>query len=317
MELKQRIKISVILVFSALLLGACSVLKPVSVSPVATYTLSAPVAKSMRARATPLTLLVDIPRASPGFGSAQMAYIEKPYQLSYFSQNSWTAPPALMLQPLIVQSLAKTGRYKAVAAAPFTSTFDLRLSTDVVRLQQDFMHKPSVEQLSVQAQLVAGYSQRIIATKRFDIAVPASSQTPYGGVIAANQAVTKLLPQLTRFVVRNSPRQPRVHSYSKPRKSINEMLKDTYPSNTRRVKQPTQRQQPVGPSSSVREFNVPTQSPHVRTLHTGLRTMSKARSVRQASFTASNKTQPPMAIQIDKVVLEKPFQTEYSQARSS
>jgi cholesterol transport system auxiliary component len=202
--MKQSIQPVIAVLLTALTLTACS---PVKIPSYTTYTLTmpAPVTTAANKPATPMTatqtLLVSRPNAAAGFATQKMAYIAQPYQLQYFTKNQWVAGPANMLQPLLVQSLQNTNQFKAVVGSPFAGKTDLRLDTTVVALQQNFITQPNQEELIIDANVVSTSDQRLLAGKRFTITVPVSQRSPYGGVQAANQAISLFLPQLNTFVI--------------------------------------------------------------------------------------------------------------------
>ena len=75
----------------------------------------------------------------------------------------------------------------------------LRLDTELVRLQQDFGAPPSRVRLTVRAQLLDAEGRRVLAAAEFDETELAPSDDPYGGVLAANRALARLLARLAEF----------------------------------------------------------------------------------------------------------------------
>lgn len=189
---------------AGLFLTGCSMLSPVSVNPMHNYQVTQLNPNTVHGKSTNMTLLVAIPTTAPGYESGSMAYMEQPYQLTYFTQNRWLSSPAAMLQPLLVQSLQNTKRYKAVVASPYAGFSDMRLDVVVVDFYQDFTQKPSREKVTVLVQLINLHTHRMIASTHFSTSVAAPSEDPYGGVIAANRAVAQLLGQIAQFAVKNS-----------------------------------------------------------------------------------------------------------------
>lgn len=189
---------------SCVLLAGCSFMSPVSVEPMKSYRLTQINPNTLHATPSNMTLLVSIPTTAPGYESSMMAYVEQPYQITYFTKNRWVSAPAGMLAPLLVQSLQNTGRFKAVIAAPYAGFSDVRLDVVVIDFYQDFTQKPSRERVTLLAQLVDLHTHRVIAKTRMAEVVLAASEDPYGGVVAANQAVAQALGQLAQFVVKNT-----------------------------------------------------------------------------------------------------------------
>ncbi len=164
------------------------------------YLLSAlPAASSHRPARREGVLAVSPPRAQPGFDTDRMVYVQRPYEIEYFADNRWAEPPARMLAPLLAQALERSGAFRAVVQAPSAVAADLRLDTELVRLQQDFSTRPSRIELTLRAQLVDLRHGRSLATREFDVTEPAPHDDPYGGVVAANQAVARMLGQLVAF----------------------------------------------------------------------------------------------------------------------
>jgi len=194
----------VVLVSSILLLlTGCSLFSPVDNSQ-KTYVLATVNPNVLHAPKTNLTLLVTPPQTSQAYNSTQMAYALCPYTLAYFSKHSWADTPPEMLLPLIVQSLQNTCHYHAVVIPPFGGNYDLALNTQLILLQQEFMKCPSRAHVVLRAQLINNTTQKVIATRQFDVRVIAKSDNPYGGVVAANCAVAKVLQELTQFCLQAS-----------------------------------------------------------------------------------------------------------------
>jgi cholesterol transport system auxiliary component len=104
-----------------------------------------------------------------------------------------------MLAPLLVQALEQSGGFRAVVQAPSLAAADLRLDSELVRLQQDFGAKPSRVRITVRAQLIDVNTRRVLATAQFDETEAAPSDDPYGGVLAANRALGRVLERLATF----------------------------------------------------------------------------------------------------------------------
>jgi cholesterol transport system auxiliary component len=86
-----------------------------------------------------------------------------------------------------------------VVQAPSLAAANLRLDIELVRLQQDFRAKPSRVQFTLRAQLIEVDARRVLASAEFDETEAAPSDDAYGGVIAANRALGRLLERLAKF----------------------------------------------------------------------------------------------------------------------
>lgn len=188
-------------------LGACSVLRPTSTPPTTFYSLDNSALATPEIAATlgipsltARTLLINPPHAAAGFDSPHIIYVRAPHQLEYFAQSEWVDPPARMLAPLLVAVIGKTGSFGAVVLTPGAAGGDLRLDTEIIRLQHEFQTSPSRVRFTLRATLVDDKTRRVLAWREFDAIEPAHSEDPYGGVLAANRAVQTVLDDLSRFL---------------------------------------------------------------------------------------------------------------------
>ena len=181
-------------------LSACDALRPGSAPHPAFYTLdSARRAETVAIPATAPTLTITPPYAAAGFDSPRMIYVRETHKLEYFANSVWADPPARMLAPLLVAAVENTGAFRAVVQKPGTATGDLRLDTEIIRLQQDFRTQPGRAQFTLRAYLIDEKTRRVLAWREFDGAVPVTREDPYGGVVAANRAVQIVLENLAIF----------------------------------------------------------------------------------------------------------------------
>jgi cholesterol transport system auxiliary component len=188
----------------AVLLGSCTGLQPPRVESSNTYVLGAEsIAQTVRAKRD-LVLEVGAPRARPGFDTPQMVYVRQPYELQYFAINRWADTPARMLGPLLAQGLEQTGSFRAVVQTPSAVPADLRVDTELIRLQQNFGTRPSRIELTLRAELIDVPARRVLSTKLFEETEDAPTDDAYGGVTAANLALRRILEQLADFCVAES-----------------------------------------------------------------------------------------------------------------
>ena len=110
-----------------------------------------------------------------------------------------------MISPLVAQALERSGVFRAVVRAPGQAAAELRLDTELMRLLQDFRAQPSRVELALHAQLVDLRNGRVLAAQDFALSENAPSDDPYGGVVAANRALARLLGELTAFCAAHAP----------------------------------------------------------------------------------------------------------------
>ncbi|WP_296445227.1 ABC-type transport auxiliary lipoprotein family protein [Rhodoferax sp. UBA5149] len=182
-------------------LSACSGLRPAATPQPAFYSLDSTRAgvPTVAPMAAP-TLIINPPHAAAGFDSSRIIYVRENHKLEYFAHSEWVDPPARMLGPLLVAAVERTGAFRSVVLAPGAAAGDLRLDTEIIRLQHEFQSSPSRVRFTLRAYLVDDKTRRVLAWREFDSAVAATSEDPYGGVLAANLAVQAVLENLSQFL---------------------------------------------------------------------------------------------------------------------
>lgn len=146
------------------------------------------------------TLLVNVPRAEAGFDTPRMAYVRRPYEVRYYAVNQWADTPARMLAPLLVRHLERSRSWGTVVPLPASIPGDYRLDSHGLSLQQEFVEEPSRVRLMVQMQLVELREHRVVGTRRFEMVEQSTSEDAYGGVVAANRAVLRLLEDVAEWL---------------------------------------------------------------------------------------------------------------------
>lgn len=182
------------------LVSGCALLSPIKVDTkkyeLNTIPLDLPIEKTR-----PSTLLVLPPETKPMYATTQMAYTTKAYEIAYFSQNEWAETPSQMIQPLIVETLRRTRHFSEVLPSPDFGRHTFVLRTEILELKQDFTSDPAVLHLSMRCSLSREASNQVIAVKGLTVRESMQERTPYAGVVAANEAMGKLLGEFARFVV--------------------------------------------------------------------------------------------------------------------
>lgn len=147
------------------------------------------------------TLTVSPPRAAAGFDSQRIIYTRDTYKLDYFAHSEWIDTPARMLTPLVVAAIENSNAFRAVVPTPSAAAGDLRLDTEILRLQHNFTGSPSRVRFTLRAYVVDSATRRVLASREFDETVTAASEDAYGGVVAANRAVQIAMEKLGNFCV--------------------------------------------------------------------------------------------------------------------
>ena len=188
----------------AMFIAGCSALQPPQMESPALYLLEARPAAPAKGPQRDLVLTVNPPSARPGFDTPQIAYVRQAHKLDYYVKNRWADTPSRMLAPLLAQALEQAGSFRAVVRTANPVPADLRLDTELIRLQHDFTAHPSRVELTLRAQLYDVKGRKVLAVREFNAAESATSEDAYGGVVAANRALERVLEQLIEFCATES-----------------------------------------------------------------------------------------------------------------
>ncbi len=183
-----------------LLCSGCAMLSPVNVASnkymLNSIPLDLPEEKNHSA-----TLIVLTPETNPIYDTTQIAYTTEAHQIAYFGQNEWSATPSQMMLPLIVETTSNTRYFRQVVPAPDFGLHTFALRTAILEFNQDFTSAPAVLLLTMRFYLSREATNQLIASKEVKVREAMSERTPYAGVVAANEAATKILRELAKFVV--------------------------------------------------------------------------------------------------------------------
>lgn len=186
-----------------LLLSGCSVFSPVKSEATAEYVIDTVPSVPVKQADEPVSLLVMQPTGTL-YGTRNMAYSMRPHQVAYFGKTFWAASPPQMLQTVLMKALQNTHYFAPMSSLSVAGSYKYLLSTQLIKLQQDFTSNPSVIHLIMRAQLTDATTNQVIATKQFIATEAAPENTPYGGVLAANRAAARVVRQITLFCLRNT-----------------------------------------------------------------------------------------------------------------
>lgn len=195
----KKIVLLILMPFVSVLLTSCSLLSSVKVEQNNYVINTVPFVN--KSSSHPVNLLVSSIEASPVYNTNQMAYTTKPYEVKYYSKNVWAETPPQMLQPLIIQTLHDTDYFHSVNSYPSIGNYDYLLNVQILELLQKFSGNTSYISLKIRVQIIDAKTSRVMGSKELSVNEPAVQNTPYGGVVAANRATSRMLAELARFCV--------------------------------------------------------------------------------------------------------------------
>lgn len=191
---------TLLLVTATTLLTACS-LGPVKTPEVAQYFLQAPPVKQEVVTHEHHSILLATIESAPGYQTNAMHYVITPYQLQSFSTHAWVSPPAKLWQPILENAIEQSG-LGVVVHVPTPAQTQYRLNVRLDRFEQNFQQPQSVFVMQASVVLQGVKTGRVIAQHTFTVTVPAQTNTPYAGVLAANQAVGEMNQKIVNYLIR-------------------------------------------------------------------------------------------------------------------
>lgn len=198
---KRVVRIGVFLILTLMLLTSCSVFSPVKTRTYNNYVINQ-VPHVARRYHGKYTLYVSPVKANPLYDTNAMAYTAKSYRVEYFAKNRWAEKPAKMLQPLILKTLQNSRHFRAVTSSLGNIRYDYILNVQLTDLRQVFLVQSSYVVFSMHAEIIDAQAAKIIASKELKTVVSVCKRTPFGGVVAANQAVSITLRKLANMSVK-------------------------------------------------------------------------------------------------------------------
>ena len=151
------------------------------------------------------SLFVSPPEALRGYDSIKMHYSTQAFEVKSFAHHAWLGSPAQMIHPLLTQSIQQSGYFKAVTSGIYSDKTDYRLDSQLLMLQQNFITQPSILFMVIKVVLNDTKNNTVLASKILQYKIPCPSDSPYGGVLAANKAVRQFTQDTVKFIAENIP----------------------------------------------------------------------------------------------------------------
>ncbi|MDH1264539.1 ABC-type transport auxiliary lipoprotein family protein [Pseudomonas sp. GD03944] len=183
----------------ASLLSACSIL-PKS-EPLDVYLLPASTAEPAQPGAAPVawSLRINTPLASQLLDSTRIAVIPEGDRISAYQGARWSDKGPLLLRNRLIDAFLADGRMPAVSSDDARLQADLEINTDLRAFQSDYLDGRPTAHILLDARLVNTASQRIVASRRFEVRQPAVDTSVPAVVRAFGLAGDQLSSQLLEW----------------------------------------------------------------------------------------------------------------------
>ncbi|WP_323988603.1 ABC-type transport auxiliary lipoprotein family protein [Pseudomonas canadensis] len=188
------------------LVSACSILPKADPSDV--YRLSSAQTAS---QATPVSwsLRVNKPQTSEFLDSPRIAVVPNGDLISSYANSRWSDPSPVLLRNRFMDGFQRDGRVTLLSTDDTNLQSDYELGGQLQAFQSEY-HGSAVEVvIRLDARLVRGSDQRIVASRRFEVRQPVSDTKVPAVVAGFGQAGDQLNKQVVDWVVAQGNSAPK------------------------------------------------------------------------------------------------------------
>ena len=178
--------------------SGCVSLLPETAPPKPRYHIEAGDAAGLQGAPLSWSLVVDDPRSARVYDTVRIAVSTAPGKIEYFAGAEWADRGPRLFQTALLQTFENAGRIMAVGDRSAVPVADIVLQTDIRKMEMDVRGGAPRATVSIYARLNDGKGQ-IYAVRRFDAAVPASSQRADDVVAAFDGAFGSIIADLVAW----------------------------------------------------------------------------------------------------------------------
>ena len=180
------------------LISACSILPKADPSDV--YRLASAQATS---QGTPVSwsLRVTKPQTSEFLDSPRIAVVPNGDLISSYANSRWSDPAPVLLRNRLLDGFQRDGRVTLLSTDDTNLQADYELGGQLQAFQSQYRGSAVEVVIRLDARLVRGSDQRILASRRFEVRQPVSDTQVPGVVAAFGQAGDQLNKQVVYWVV--------------------------------------------------------------------------------------------------------------------
>jgi cholesterol transport system auxiliary component len=183
------------------LLAACSIL-PKS-EPFDLYRLPSAQGNASLSHVMPQrwSLRLNKPQASEALNSPNIAVIPQGDVISSYKGSRWSDPAPVLVRNRLLDGFQRDGRVTLLSTDDSNFQADLELGGSLQAFQTEYQGSSASVIVGLDALLVRGYDQRILASKRFEVRQPLSDVKVPAVVAGFGQASDQLTAQVVAWAV--------------------------------------------------------------------------------------------------------------------
>lgn len=186
-----------LLALTAMLVTAsCGATRPVSYYTLDVQPMLAPAEARSGTSPLPVSIVVGRISAPPLYLDSPIVYQINDVELGTYAYHRWAAVPTEMLETMLTQTLASTGRFRSVTRLGNGTRGDYLLRGHLYAL--DELDSPSyMARFSLELELIDQKTRTVVWTQTYDHSEPVSRKTVSAVVEALRQNVAAGISQLT------------------------------------------------------------------------------------------------------------------------
>lgn len=194
------------------LLGACSILPQAEPSDVYRLPSAQAPASASSAAAQPWSLRLNKLQASEALNRPTIAVIPQGDVISSYKGSRWSDPAPVLVRNRLLDGFVRDGRVTLLSTDDSNFAADLELGGSLQAFQTEYQGSQASAVVRVDALLVRGYDQKILASRRFEERQPLSDVQVPAVVAGFGQASDRLTAKVVAWAVdqgqKLAPRKP-------------------------------------------------------------------------------------------------------------
>jgi cholesterol transport system auxiliary component len=148
-------------------------------------------------------LVVELPVATSGLATPNIALMRNPIQLQYYADARWAERAPQMVQTLIVESFENSEKIVAVGRQAIGLRSDFNLKSDLREFQAEYREGSTAPtaHVRINVKLIKQPRRQIIASQAFEASVEATSGRMGDIVRAFDEALGKVLRGIVEWTL--------------------------------------------------------------------------------------------------------------------
>jgi len=178
------------------------------------YQLATPA--SHPAQAGDTVVVVEPLATDSAYDDERIVYRQSPYRLDYYAYHRWVSSPGTMVSDYLAESLAHTGRFRAIARE-LTDAAAVVLGGRVIAIEEvDRTDHHWVGRIALELTLTDARTGEVLWSQQFEETEPLPQQSPEGLAAAISRAMGRVVERVVPTIADTATQQALIHTQKKP-----------------------------------------------------------------------------------------------------